>query len=562
MIAALLAGYAAAADGDKSEVGASFTEDLEVRVWTTDDRVVDNPDRAVLNYVEQVNRFNAVVSVDSWVFEAQIDQVALFANRYFLDDELVIEHQLLEPGKAPFFDQAIVNVLPGDAYLNLEKFRARYETKALSLALGDAYVAFGRGIGLNLNRNVDIDLDTSVQGVKTVVRPGAWDVTLVLGQINRQQVAQDNPNTSITGDHRHAVVAARAERFGLGPANIGGHVVVMDFVADPGWSAGATELGGPDVVVGGTTLELQGVAGLDIGLEGDVFGFPTDELPGVDVNGERVPGYALYLSTAAYPTPFSVLFEAKRYSRTERINAIAAAENYEVAVAPTLEYERAITEDSSATLNSDDIWGARLQIDLAAVPGKVIPYVATAVFRDEDLGGLHFNEVPETVVHPMIGVEVLADPWAVLFNSGVRFDDRDGTDAGGDRQIYGDVSVKTPLPGPFHLDVSSQVQQYHWGINPLQQADFFETKNAVTLGIAEPVAVIAYVDLSDNPLVTSVGNLSEDLYGAVEVQVKPTGSWTLKAFYGAYAAGIRCAGGQCRRLPGFDGARVAATGSF
>ena len=60
----------------------------------------------------------------------------------------------------------------------------------------------------------------------------------------------------------------------------------------------------------------------------------------------------------------------------------------------------------------------------------------------------------------------------------------------------------------------------------------------------------------------STGNLGEDLYGAVELQWKPQPATTLKAFYGAYRAGIRCAGGQCRQLPGFNGAKVALTTTF
>lgn len=74
--------------------------------------------------------------------------------------------------------------------------------------------------------------------------------------------------------------------------------------------------------------------------------------------------------------------------------------------------------------------------------------------------------------------------------------------------------------------------------------------------------MILYADYSDNPLVSSTGNVDEDVYGAVEVQWMPNSATTLKAFYGAYRAGIRCAGGQCRSLPGFDGGRLALSTNF
>jgi len=52
------------------------------------------------------------------------------------------------------------------------------------------------------------------------------------------------------------------------------------------------------------------------------------------------------------------------------------------------------------------------------------------------------------------------------------------------------------------------------------------------------------------------------VYGAGEVQYKPNSALTLSAFAGAYKAGIRCSGGQCRALPGFDGARFTLSGTF
>jgi hypothetical protein len=63
-------------------------------------------------------------------------------------------------------------------------------------------------------------------------------------------------------------------------------------------------------------------------------------------------------------------------------------------------------------------------------------------------------------------------------------------------------------------------------------------------------------------LIQSEGNLDDNLYGAFEVQHQPSSNVTLKAFYGAYKAGIRCSGGQCRSLPGFEGARVSVNGVF
>jgi hypothetical protein len=604
MVAVILfAGVAQAQEvSEQQEVSTSFTDDLEIRYWSKDQRLPGYPNRPVYDYIEQVNRFTVSSTSGAWTFDAQVDEVALFMNRYKLDGLLIAENPIVGQPGASF---PILNVMPGDSYANLEKVRATYETPALSLTFGDAYVAFGRGAALNLNRNVDIDIDTSVQGVKGVWRPGAWDVTFVAGQLNRQQVFQDNPNVDIPGDKRHSVFALRGERFGLGPANLGAHAVVYNFVTqfdelDPsvaekkpgleagyGWEAGFREMATtPDVVVGGLTAELIGVAGIDWYAEGDIYGFPegTDLPSPLGEEAERDLGYASYVSAVAYPGKFVVLFEGKRYYHAERVSALLTPELYEVAIAPTLEYERAVTEDSGAALNSNNMTGGLLRVDWAAIPGTFVPYVSTAVFRDADVGPLNFSDVPETIVHPLAGFELLNGDTAVLFNMGRRMDIRGSTggeqpwtgapnDLGTDKQTHADVILQVPLGGPYYLNANLAAEYYEWGVNEFQQEDYVESETSLTLGWGSRVALTWFTDYTTNPLVTSAGNFfpaafsdfddrSKPLYGAAELQVKPTPAWTIKAFYGAYKAGIRCSGGQCRQLPGFEGARMSVTGSF
>jgi hypothetical protein len=545
-------------------VTLTFNEDFELRYWLREQRLPAPDDVPIFNYVEQVNRLNGTAQTGKWTFAVQVDEVALFADRYYLDEVLYLENDLTAEGLPTVFPGRLADT----AYLNVEKLRVTFEDDWGSISLGDSYVAFGRGAALNLNRNVDIDIDTSIQGAKALLRPGSFDITLVAGQANRQQVFQDNPNglspfgtgSLIQGDFRHLIAGARAELFGLGPANLGAHGVIYDFVDDPGFPA-SLEPGPLDVAVAGATAELIGVAGLDTFAEADLYSFGPD-MP--SPLGEDAPGlgHALYVSTSGYPGPFVVLLEGKRYYQAERVNSLLTPELYEVAIAPTLEYERVITEDSSATLNSSDVWGGRVQVDWAAVPGKLVPYVAVGVFRDLELGGLHFNDAPETVVHPMGGLEWIDGEFGLLANGGVRTDDRDGADTGADQQIHGDLSLNFPLPGELIAYVSAQAERFHWGVNPLQQEDYFETETGYTLTWKSKVSVTAFLDYTTNPLVNTTGNVSEPLYLAGELQIKPVPAWTLKAFAGAQKAGIRCSGGQCRQLPGFEGFRVSAVGSF
>lgn len=547
-----------------------FSEDFEIRLWQLDDRLVGFEDRRVLDYVEQVNRFTANVRSGAFSGYLQFDQVALMANSYFLDDVRTPERDLLEAGAwSPLvpgaFDPSTHtmngwDLISRNLYVNVEKLRFSYQKGPYSLHVGDTYAAFGRGIALNINRNVDIDIDTSLQGLKFQAKPGPWDFTALFGQANRQQVFQDNPNRGLFGDKRHLVAGARLERWGLGKANLGAHGVVYSFADDPGWKNGFTAMAStPDAVVAGGNIEVQGLGPTDWYFEADGFAWPTADLWG---GGDRRAGYAMYLSTAIYTGRTTWLVEGKRYYQAQRVNASLAPELYQLAFGPTLEYERQITEDSAAALGSNDAWGGRLRVDFAAIPGVFTPYASLMVTRDLDLTGLHFNRVPETIWHPVIGLELTHEAWSVIFNIGHRFDDRDGTEDGMDRHLHGDVLARLPVGGDWFIDVSVGSEWYRWGVNPLQQADYVETETAVTVQKGSLFAFTWFTDYSTNPLIDSTGNLADAWYGAGELQIKPLPAVTLKAFYGGYKSGIRCSGGQCRVLPGFEGARLSVVANF
>jgi hypothetical protein len=560
MLTALLVAAWAADDTASDDAGSddstprwsvSGSNDLEMRYWIRDERLPDPSDVPVFNYFEQVNRLNLSLTRGEIGFKAQLDQVSLLANRYYLDGVLFKERELFAPDITTPFGRDV------DLYANLEKITFTWDRDDLSVEVGDFYAAFGRGIVLNLNRNVDIDIDTSIQGIKVVARPGMWDLTALVGQLNRQQVFQDNPNLNLRGDLRHAVYALRAERFGVGPANFALQGVAYDFVSDAGLVEGFRQLGTPDVVIGGGSTEIIGLGGIDWYAEGNVFGYTTDRLAGED----PPVGYAGYGSATFYPGKTVWLIEGKRYVDTNQVNAVLSPELYQVAIPPPLEYERAITEDSAAAVGSEDIWGARVQVDWALKPRVFTPYAAMAVYRDLDTGNLHFNEVPETILHPMVGLDWLPGNGAVLLNLGYRRDIRDGGAAGADQQFHGDIVLNFPLVLGLQGNVNVGAEHFRWGVNPLQQENYSEMETSWTFS-KDAYAFTWFTDYSSNPLIDSVGNISQTVYMAGEFQVKPAPAITVKAFYGAYKSGIRCAGGQCRLLPGFEGARMSVVANF
>ncbi len=536
------------------DLGVHGTEDLRVRYYHLPDRLKNFEDRDILDYVEVVNRLDVSGGTGAFALNARVDAVGLFANRYILDGVLVHERDLLAPGlDSPF----------ADAYLGLEKLNLEWRTRPLTLTVGDAYVSFGRGMALNLVKNTDIDVDTSVRGVKGEIHAGNWDITLASGLTNPQQVALEYANVAIEPNLSHAVTGLRVDGYGLGAVNLGAHGVIYNYARQydalaSGWSSYGQPV---DAVVAGASVEALGVRGLDWFAEGDWFQYQASEIPAKN-------GHALYGSVSGYPGKASVLVELRRNFNSEQVNTFASG--YELGSGPTLEYERVITEDSTAAVNSNDITGGRVRVDLrlGSKPKKVtfVPYGSLAAFRDADLGGLHFNTTPETIVHPTVGVQYMKHELHVLINAGQRLDFRDpaadGASLGFDAMTHADVDLSLPLGGGLSLEITSAGMRYHWGVNPQQQTDYTDLSTALALKVGQPWAFIAYGDYSDNPLISSTGNLAEPLYGAVEVQWKPRSDTTVKAFYGAYRAGIRCAGGQCRALPGFEGAKLSVTTTF
>ncbi|MDP6932145.1 MAG: hypothetical protein QGG40_04475 [Myxococcota bacterium] len=554
LLSILLPSVAMGADlaGTGALSGSSIqsTLDTELRYHHVDDKLEAFEDLNIHDYFEHVGRLNLLLTKGDLTLGAQLDAVALYANRYILDGELYHSWDLSTDAILSPWD---------DAYLLGEKLFVSRRWSVLELTVGDAYTSFGRGMALNIVKNTDVDTDTSIRGVRAVLRTGAMDTTLVGGWSNRQQISQDFPNLGIDTDPAQVIAGARTEYFGLGPANIGAHVVTYGFTAEEGTSVLEGAIDGMDATVAGVTAELVSVAGVDWFVEGDLFDYRSEELSGSE---DPLLGYGVYASASAYPGKTVVLVEAKRTRDTERLNLFSTPEGWEAATVPTLEYERVITEDGSAAVNSNDLVGLRVRADYALRPREVMPYISVSAFRDAEVGGLHFNDSPERILHPVGGIQLLGGERTLQLNTGYRVDQREDASEGADRMAHVDGDVHVPLGGKNTLELALAAKRFQWGVNEQQQSDFLEMENAFAIHHGEHWVFIAYQDWSDNPLIRSQGNIADNLYGALEAQYKPSTSTTLKAFYGAYKAGIRCSGGQCKSLPGFQGARVSMSGTF
>ncbi len=545
-----------------------LSTNTDIRYHRVPDKLENFEDQPILNYWEEVFRANLLLSKPGLVVGAQFDQVAFFGARYYLDGEEVLER--------PLYDETTLISPWKQALVRVEKLFVTRRWDHVELTVGDTYASFGRGMTLNIVKNTAVDIDTSLTGASSTLSIGDFELGLVSGLTNPQDVSQYNPNRGITDDPGHMVTGLQVHHYALGPLQVGAYGSVYRFARSeevdlPEFYRYAQDL---DAVAGGALIEAYGLGGIDLAFEGDVFDYRAPEMIG-DETLDNLVGYATYAAMTAYPGKATILLEAKRTRDTERMNTFTGIEGWEIAATPTLEYENVITEDASHTVNSNDLSGARMRVDYAVKPGVLSPYVSVAAFRDLDVGGEHPNLSPETVGHGIFGVQWLKHRKVLQLNTGYRMDDRDDINEGADRMVHLDAEFQFPIGPKDGFEIALNGRKFWFGNNNIQQEDFLEMNNAVAWHHGDKWVFLLYQDYSSNDvaLAGTSGNLEfidpalygEDnvrLFGAGEVIFHPRPASTVRVFYGAYKAGIRCAGGQCRNLPGFEGARLTWSATF
>lgn len=509
------------------------------------------------DYVEFVNRYYYKLNhaEHGWNSSVQLDHVSLGLNKYILDDQLYNSWNLLDP--------SLFSPVP-NSFVRIEKVNVTKKIGASKMEFGDTGGVFGRGIALNIRSNKVVDIDTSLRGVKYVGNIGNAEITALTGVSNRQQISRDNPNLNLYQDVGHMVTGAQMYVYGLGSAQVGVHSMVASFgdTTQRG-SSGLMRYDQPiDARVSGADVEIFGLVGIDWYAEGDYFEYLSDKMSS---NGEVTDGYTGYMSASMYPENAVVLVEAKVMKDCERINLFTSIDNWEVATPPSLEYERMITEDSSAMVNSNDVTAVRVRADYPIKPQVFVPYTSLLVARDNDLTGLHFNVVPETIVHPIVGLQYTEKEKVILLNTGFRVDHRDtntGVDYGDDMLAHVDGEYSFPIAGGDHLELNVSMWKFWWGKAPTPHNDFVTMQNAIVWKHGDMWNFTWYHDYTTDTQIQSVGNVTDNLYTAGEIKYKPTADTSLKLLAGAYKAGIRCSGGQCRMLPGFNGVELAYSTNF
>ena len=568
---------------DEDRFSGSATFDTEIRVQRYDPAPLVHSGGSKPRFVEQLSRWVIQGRYGDWTARVQLDQLVFAGLPHVVDGvrkPYIPPMQAACPGPA---EMCLANPLrserPGlSGYINPEKVALEYRKGDVELSLGDFYQSVGVGAVMNINRNVDNDVDTSIQGARLKWQPGDWEVTALAGTLNRQQVFQDQLNVlQLDGDRRHTVGLMQVKRYGIGATTLGVHGLLYNYVDPPSTDRSVRGLRGlsasvkqvPDALIAGTTASTS-VAGVEFSGEVSVVSYPESDLHSsifVPALESRSPGVAAYGSSFWFAGRTTWQVEARYLRNVYRLNnPIPVQYGYTVAAPPTLELERAINIDTAAVTGSNALGGGLVRVDVTA-SDNTTPYVAVGVTRDEDLvNAAQKSPAPETILQLQGGVEVLAGEWGLLVESRARTDIRDG-DYGADKQLYSAVDIKNPVPLGSSMQTALVGQYFvHGQDNSLRTPDpWHEINVSVGYLVTPAVGLTLYYDHTTNPVAGGNGNLREDwpsAYGAAEVFWKPSTDWTVKAFHGGYAAGIRCSGGQCRNVPAFTGSRIAVVGTF
>jgi hypothetical protein len=139
----------------------------------------------------------------------------------------------------------------------------------------------------------------------------------------------------------------------------------------------------------------------------------------------------------------------------------------------------------------------------------------------------------------------------LMFNSGYRVDIRD-EGQGSDRLAHFDGEYSTPLFGKEGIEFNVSAWHFWWGDD--SHNDFLTVQSATVWRRGHHWDFTLYQDWSNNTQLQSRGNINDEYYIAGEAKWKKSETENFRLLMGAYKAGIRCSGGQCRTLPGFQGA--------
>jgi len=478
-----------------------------------------------------------------------------------------------------------------------------YDAGDVEGTLGDDYAEFGHGIVLSVRKHDELHSDDTIRGVHAAVRTKLGDTRIRLkavgGSLNPLRIDEGSGrylgvDSSVTPGFLKLTEAGMPRAIGTdfaprgvncaatttctyAPDRVVAGQLALDF--------GPVELDTqgsvlfrqdpltPDTVRSATTItSISESAKLttpdgrgSLGMEG-----AGQQLSRSDGLNDLPMGYALYLSGSYDLSPVVLLVEARHYRRLfpllANVSVANAREFSQIAwnAPPTTEAPYVDTEFGSfATC----VTGGRARADYALAHG-----ISTFGWFGyyQTFGEIQANDRCETSREFRNDVYDLASGFELRSRDaharatvtiGARFDDTAepfDTAVGPTqvyyREIYARYDVVQPIGGPFALELQGWNRRRHETLGP-QLTPWWEGENTAGLdwGSAWAFAFGTEYNTDVKPPTT---------YFNGGARYRPTPDSSIGVFVGQRRGALRCVGGVCRVVPGFEGVRVDASVRF
>jgi hypothetical protein len=616
---AFATGVASAADAPPANTPAAPLR-VEITEATTLMYAWDNRDSTPNNVATAVNddfgvwynRLNAQASTGGFRFGLRLDNAWYFASPDVTETALELyATRPADPGALPppvYFRAKVEETGRelSNRYINWiypAKLYAGYATRDVDVTLGDFYAELGHGIVLSVRKRDELASDDTVRGVRANAHFRAGELRVGVSALG----GSANPLRLDEGSGRYLGVHHSVTPGFLAMTEAGmPRAIATDFVAEADECAEfATCTYAPDrLAAAQLTLDLfqlklgtqgslvvrQGALSPDVvrsanrittvsqtieatttdGAASFAFEAATQKLWRDDGDSELPAGVALYGTASLAFSPVVLLFEGKHYRRLfpllANVSVAHAREFAQVAwnAPPTAEASYIDTEfDNFNTC----VTGGRGRGDVELARG-----ISTFGWFG------YFESFAETVPNDRCEVSArtrnrvydLASGFEFRsrdarardsFTAGARFDDTDAElqgSFGGThvfyRELYARYDFIHPLGGPFALELQGVHRRRRRTLGGPPEA-WFEGEHVTGIDWGSAWSFAAAVEYDTNPL-------PPDWFLNGLVRFRPTPESTLALFVGQRRGSLRCVGGVCRMVPGFEGVRLDASLRF
>lgn len=511
-------------------------------------------------YLDIKNRLNLTAQARHWQAGLRLDTAG------FLGPDGGVERE--------DFDQQFLGGLDASAAnldARVEKLYFRFKQGAYGIEAGDVYGCLGKGIALCVKKVDELSTDTSLRGLKAYYNGRVFGATALGGLANIVNVGDKieqflpDPNDLVGGAEVRVSPAywilfsghagMLLDRRELGDLEVTGFTSPQEFEDDLPPRRELLVTVGPTISVNDILGHGTFVAEYDALLQTWANEDPDDLK-------DSLIGQAVYLNATFNAGLVNALAEFKWYeSHLEpgesnsnfmgtKVQGPSQVDDFVYySVLPPLEDENLLYRNERPW----DLVGGRVRIDLEVPPTDGgIAWVSYAHFVDTDIG----PELAEgyKVRHLMGGWEQRIDELSISANvsGGYRAEELHFPK---ENMWHVEADVHLPIYGPHSFEIAARREAYE---QVEIENDFSIVQLVSTYSLAPWLGLSYTYEYSDQP----PNKGPRDHYHSGEVIYRFMSGSYAKIYYGASRGGLKCAGGQCRVFPPFEGARGELTLRF